>query len=142
MVAVRAFVHTIGCAALLAGAAQAAAAEGGVVLSPGRTASVEVSLDVGTPVERAVPGRAYALAVGMDREQRWGEAAALYQQAITEWSAAMHLRPSRERRAGARAARAAGARRARAGGGVRIGGHRRRDPAAAVRDARGGRRHA
>jgi hypothetical protein len=76
--------------------AAAQAADGGVALSPGRTASVEVALDVGSPLERAVQGRAYALAVGMDRDQRWSEAAALYQQAIAEWSAAMHLRPSRE----------------------------------------------
>ena len=93
MSAVRALT-SITCLALLARAA--AAADGGVVLSPGRTASVEVSLDVGTPVERAVEGRAYALAVNMDREQRWGEAATFYQQAINEWTAAMHLRPSPE----------------------------------------------
>lgn len=87
----------ITCTALAAAAATAAAApDGGVALSLGRTASVEVALDVGTPVERLVPGRAYGLAVAMDRDQRWSEAAGLYQQAITEWSAAMHLRPSRE----------------------------------------------
>src|SRR5215471_18209874 len=80
----------------IASAAGAAPPDGGVALSPGRTASVEVALDVGKPVERAVQGRAYGLAVAMDRDQRWSEAAGLYQQAIAEWSAAMHLHPSHE----------------------------------------------
>src|SRR5215471_5527561 len=80
----------------IASAAGAAPPDGGVALSPGRTASVEVALDVGTPIERAVPGHAYGLAVAMDRDQRWSEAAGLYQQAIAEWSSAMHLHPSLE----------------------------------------------
>jgi hypothetical protein len=77
-------------------ASAALAADGGVGLVPGRTASVLATLDLGTPVERAVPGHAYALAVGKDREQRWGEAASLYQQAITEWTSALRLHPSPE----------------------------------------------
>jgi hypothetical protein len=68
--------------------------DAGAPLAAGRTTSFQATPDVGSPVERAVPGRAYALAVGMDREQRWSEAASLYQQAIGEWSAAMRLRPS------------------------------------------------
>jgi hypothetical protein len=87
---------------LAAAAAQAApavsprawAADGGVPLPPARTSVVTATLDVGAPVERAVPGRAYALAVAKDREQRWGEAAALYQQAAAEWSAALRTHPT------------------------------------------------
>jgi hypothetical protein len=81
-------------AAAAAVAMVARAADGGVGLAPGRTASVLATLDLGTPVERAVPGRAYALAVAKDREQHWSEAASLYQQAIAEWSAAFRLHPS------------------------------------------------
>jgi hypothetical protein len=72
----------------------ARAADGGVALPAARTTVITAALDVGAPVERAVSGRAYALAVAKDREQRWGEAAALYQQAIAEWSAALRMRPS------------------------------------------------
>jgi len=77
-------------AARLDGAA--AAADGGVALPAGQTTSVAVTFDVGAPLERAVPGRAYALAVAKDREQRWSEAAALYQQAAAEWSAVLRTR--------------------------------------------------
>jgi hypothetical protein len=66
--------------------------DGGVALSPGRTTAVAAALDVGAPVERAVPGRAYALAIARDGEQRWAEAAALYQQAVAEWTAVMRTR--------------------------------------------------
>jgi hypothetical protein len=67
------------------------AADGGVALPPGRTSALAATLVVGAPVERAVPGRAYALAVAKDREQQWAEAAALYQQAVSEWSAVQRM---------------------------------------------------
>jgi hypothetical protein len=70
----------------------AGAPDGGVALSPGRTTAVAAALDVGAPVERAVPGRAYALAIARDGEQRWAEAAALYQQAVVEWTAVLRTR--------------------------------------------------
>ena len=64
-------------------------------LQPGRTTAVVVSADVGAPLERAVPGKFYALAAAADGEQRWGDAAALYREAVTEWTAAARLQPSR-----------------------------------------------
>jgi hypothetical protein len=70
----------------------AGAPDAGVALSPGRTTAVAAALDVGAPVERAIPGRAYALAIARDGEQRWAEAAALYQQAVVEWSAVLRTR--------------------------------------------------
>src|SRR4029434_712456 len=54
-----------------------------------------VSADVGSPLERAVPSRLYAQAAAADSEQRWGDAATLYREAATEWSAAARLSPSR-----------------------------------------------
>jgi hypothetical protein len=65
-----------------------------IPIAPGRTTTVRVPSDLGAAIERAVPGRAFALAANLDGEQRWPEAAALYQQAIAEWTDALHLRPS------------------------------------------------
>jgi hypothetical protein len=65
-----------------------------IPLEPGRTTTVRVTPDLGMALERAVPGHAFALAAGMDAQQRWSEAAALYQQAVVEWSDALRLRPS------------------------------------------------
>jgi len=66
-----------------------------VPLPPGRTTSVVVSVDVGAPLERAVAGKFYAQAAAADGEQRWADAAALYREAVTEWTAAARLQPSR-----------------------------------------------
>jgi len=64
-------------------------------LQAGRTTTVIVAADVGAPVERAVPGKFYAQAAAADAEQRWADAAALYREAVTEWTAAARLQPSR-----------------------------------------------
>src|SRR3954468_10321419 len=40
-------------------------------LQPGRTTNVVVGVDVGAPLERAVPGKFYAQAAAADGEQRW-----------------------------------------------------------------------
>lgn len=84
---------------ILLGATLIAAPGGGaqtsVPLAPGRTTAVIVSADVGSPLERVVPSRLYAQAVAADAEQRWGDAAALYREAATEWTAAARLSPSR-----------------------------------------------
>jgi len=64
-------------------------------LAPGRTTAVTVSVEVGAPLERAVPGRFYAQAAAADGEQRWADAAALYREAIAEWTTAARLQPSR-----------------------------------------------
>jgi hypothetical protein len=66
-----------------------------VPLQPGRTTPVIVTVDVGAPLERAVPGRFYAQAAAADAEQRWSDAAALYREAVTEWSTAARVQPSR-----------------------------------------------
>lgn len=66
----------------------------GVAIPAGRTTALTAATVVGQPVERAVPGRAYAQAVAQDRAQRWTEAAALYQQAIAEWAAETRAHPS------------------------------------------------
>ena len=71
-----------------------AAADATVPLAPGRTTTVRVTPDLGAALERAVPGRAFARAVDLDAEQRWSEAAALYQDAVVEWTEALRLRPS------------------------------------------------
>jgi len=76
-------------------AAPGSGAQTSVPLAPGRTTAVVVSADVGNPLERAVPSRYYAQAVAADSEQRWGDAAALYREASTEWAAAARLSPSR-----------------------------------------------
>jgi hypothetical protein len=81
--------------ALIAGSPAASKPGESVPLQPGRTTSVVVTIDVGAPLERAVPGRAYAQAVTADGEQRWADAAALYREATTEWNAAARLNPSR-----------------------------------------------
>ena len=72
-----------------------ATAGNSVPLQPGRTASVVVTVEVGAPLERAVPGRAYGQAVLADSEQRWADAASLYREASSEWTAAARLQPSR-----------------------------------------------
>jgi hypothetical protein len=46
-------------------------------------------------VERAVPGKFYAQAAAADGEQRWADAAALYREAVNEWTSASRLQPSR-----------------------------------------------
>jgi hypothetical protein len=73
----------------------AAADRASVPLPPGRTTTVVVTPDVGTPLERAVASKFYAQAVTADAEQRWADAAALYREAVTEWTAAGRLQPSR-----------------------------------------------
>ncbi|HEX4404745.1 MAG TPA: hypothetical protein VH560_07945 [Polyangia bacterium] len=65
-----------------------------IPLPLGRTTTVVVTPALGTAVERAVPGTAFAAAAALDAEQRWGEAAAEYQRALDEWSDAARLRPS------------------------------------------------
>jgi hypothetical protein len=69
-------------------------ADGSAKIAPGRTTTIVVMPALGMSVERAVPGRAFAAAVALDAEQRWSEAAALYQQAVTEWSDAARAHPS------------------------------------------------
>lgn len=65
-----------------------------VIVPAQRTTPVEASLVLGTPVERAFASRAYAQAIAKDQEERWAEAASLYQQAITEWSTLQRLNPT------------------------------------------------
>src|SRR6185436_20186427 len=72
-----------------------AAAGSSAPLQPGRTTAVVVAVDVGAPVERAVPSKFYAQAAAADAEQRWGDAAALYREAVTEWTAAARVQPTR-----------------------------------------------
>jgi hypothetical protein len=80
-------------ASLLAGAARATPPG---PLPPGRTTIVHVAPvpDLGAPVERAVPGRAFARAAALDGERRWAEAAAAYEEAGAEWSLAARVHPS------------------------------------------------
>ncbi|HEY7375246.1 MAG TPA: hypothetical protein VIF57_23995 [Polyangia bacterium] len=66
-----------------------------VTLQPGHTTTVVVAADVGAPLERAVPGKFYAQAAAADGEQRWADAAALYREAVNEWTSAGRLQPSR-----------------------------------------------
>jgi hypothetical protein len=66
-----------------------------VSLAPGRTTTVRLEPDLGVSVERAVPGRAFARAVALDADQRWSDAAALYQDAVNEWTNEQRARPSR-----------------------------------------------
>jgi hypothetical protein len=66
-----------------------------VTLQPGRTNAVVVAADVGAPIERSVPGKFYAQAAAADGEQRWADAAALYREAVNEWTSAGRLQPSR-----------------------------------------------
>jgi hypothetical protein len=65
-----------------------------VPIAAGRTTRVRVAPELGAAVERAVPGAAFARAVEMDAAQRWSEAAALYREAVVEWTEAQLLRPS------------------------------------------------
>jgi hypothetical protein len=65
-----------------------------VPIAPGRTTRVRVAPDLGAAIERAVPGAAFARAVDMDAAQRWSDAAALYHEAVAEWTEAQQLRPS------------------------------------------------
>jgi hypothetical protein len=60
-----------------------------------RTTTVVVGVDVGAPLERAVPSAAYEHAAAADAEERWDDAQPLYRQAIGEWTAVAHTRPSR-----------------------------------------------
>ncbi len=76
-------------------AALAAADRTSVPLQPGRTTAVTVTVDVGAPLERAVTSKFYAQAATADAEQRWADAAALYREAVTEWTTAIRLQPSR-----------------------------------------------
>jgi hypothetical protein len=64
-------------------------------VQPGRTTNVVVGAEVGAPLERAVPSKFYAQAAAADGEQRWADAAALYREAVTEWTATARLQPSR-----------------------------------------------
>lgn len=61
----------------------------------GRSNEVVVVEDVGAPLERAVPGRAYARAAAADAEQRWSDAESFYREAVSEWNAAARIEPSR-----------------------------------------------
>ena len=63
-------------------------------LAPGRTTTVRLAPELGVAVERAVPGRAFARAVEADAEQRWSDGAALYQDAVNEWTNELRVRPS------------------------------------------------
>ena len=81
--------------ALLLSAGALLTAAPAIPIAAGRTNVVRLPPDHGAPLERAVPSRAFALAVDMDAAQRWSEAAALYQQAVAEWTEALRLRPSR-----------------------------------------------
>lgn len=76
-------------------AALLAADQTSLPLRPGRTTAITVIADVGTPLERAVPSKFYAQAATADAEQRWADAAALYREAVTEWTAAGRTQPSR-----------------------------------------------
>ncbi|HEY2732109.1 MAG TPA: hypothetical protein VGK52_19340 [Polyangia bacterium] len=81
--------------ALLLSAGILLAADPAIPIAAGRTNVVRLQPDHGVPLERAVPSRAFTLAVDMDAAQRWSEAAALYLQAVAEWTEALRLRPSR-----------------------------------------------
>ncbi|HET6146908.1 MAG TPA: hypothetical protein VFH68_05205 [Polyangia bacterium] len=67
-----------------------------VVGESNRTTTIEVSPVLGASLERAFASEAYALAVASDRDERWSEAAALYHQAIAEWSSRYRYQPSAE----------------------------------------------
>jgi hypothetical protein len=81
--------------ALLLSAGILLAADPAIPIAAGRTNVVRLQPHHGVPLERAVPSRAFTLAVDMDAAQRWSEAAALYLQAVAEWTEALRLRPSR-----------------------------------------------
>jgi hypothetical protein len=67
---------------------------GRVTIDEGRTTAIIASPPLGAALERAVDSEAYALAVASDRDERWGEAAGLYQQAIAEWTARLRSDPA------------------------------------------------
>ena len=60
----------------------------------GRTTTIIASVDVGAPIERAVPNVAYGQAATADAEERWADAETLYRKAIAEWTATVRTRPS------------------------------------------------
>jgi hypothetical protein len=68
-------------------------------IESGRTSTVVATADVGAPLERAVPGQAYARAAAADGEQRWADAESLYRDAVSEWNAAARLEPTQPSRA-------------------------------------------
>ena len=74
-----------------------AAAPGAIVVSPGRTTTVVVHDVVGTPLERQpgflVAAPTYPRAIASDRDQRWVEAVAFYQQAVIDVGAAAETAP-------------------------------------------------
>jgi len=76
-------------------AAGTRATTGAIPLQAGRTTTVVVGPDVGTPLELAVPSTAYAHASAADADRRWEDALPLYRQAIAEWTALSYTRPSR-----------------------------------------------
>jgi hypothetical protein len=59
---------------------------GPVTIKADRTTTIEAGPPLGAPIERAVKSDLYAQAVAADRDLRWSEAAALYQQAVTAWA--------------------------------------------------------
>ena len=60
----------------------------------GRTTTIIASIDVGAPIERAVPNAAYGQAATADAEERWADAETLYRKAIAEWTATLRTRSS------------------------------------------------
>jgi hypothetical protein len=94
-------VLTVGARLLLIAVATADAAPGPAVapaaipIRSGRTTTVVAGIDVGSPIELAVPSAAYARAAAADAEERWDDAQPLYRQAIAEWTAIARTRPSR-----------------------------------------------
>jgi hypothetical protein len=82
-------------AAPAAAAPAAASPVAALPVQGGRTTTVIASIDVGAPIERAVPSPAYARAAAADAEERWPDAEALYRRALDEWTAIAHTRPSR-----------------------------------------------
>jgi hypothetical protein len=81
--------------ALAGGAAVAAEPEPApVAIAAGRTTTVRARPELGSAVERAVPNRAFARAAEADAEQRWSDAAALYQEAAADWTNALGVAPS------------------------------------------------
>jgi hypothetical protein len=69
---------------------------GHVTVEGGRTTSIEAAPPLGTSLERAVLSEAYAQAVANDRDERWSDAAGLYQQAIADWTSRYRHDPSPE----------------------------------------------
>jgi hypothetical protein len=81
----------------IGGAGEARAADGPhVTIDEGRTTEIIAGPPIGAAIERAVRSEAYALAVASDQDERWSEAAGLYQQAIAEWTSRYKHDPSAE----------------------------------------------